>query len=137
MLGCCSIALRDRCGESLSIDRERGARGYPMFIGRPHDQRTEGTHFLMKQANGIMLGIVRAEAVRADHFGQRVELMCGGRIAPICAAHFAQADAKPRFGELPRGFGPGQAAADDVDVEGHGGHLPISRSFVMPAFECG
>ena len=26
--------LRDRCGESLSVDRERGAGGYPMFIGR-------------------------------------------------------------------------------------------------------
>ena len=72
----------------------------------------------MEQPDRIVVGIVRAEAVGADHFGEAVGLMCRSRVA--AAPHFAEADAKPGFGELPCGFGPCEAAADDVDVEGHG-----------------
>ena len=60
----------------------------------------------------------RAEAVRADHLGEAVGLVRGRRVA--AAAHFAEADAQAGFGELPGGFASGEAAADDVDVEGHG-----------------
>jgi hypothetical protein len=36
------------------------------------------------------------------------------------AAHFGETHAESGFCELPRGFRSGEAAADDVDVEGHG-----------------
>ena len=77
----------------------------------------EPPHFLVEQADGIVLGIVGAEAVRADHFGQAVALVRGRGVA--AAAHFAQADLQPGLGQLPRRFRPGQPAADDVDIEGH------------------
>ena len=75
----------------------------------------ERAHFLVEQADRIVLGIVRAEAVRADHFGETVGLV--RRRAVAAAAHFAQADAQARFGELPGSLGAGESAADDVDVE--------------------
>ena len=40
--------------------------------------------------------------------------------------HFAEAHLESCLGALPRGFGAGEAAADDVDVEAHG--LPLIRS---------
>jgi len=47
-----------------------------------------------------------------------VGLMRRGRITP--AAHLAKPDADARFGELPRRFGTGEPAADEVKVERHG-----------------
>ena len=49
----------------------------------------------------------------------RRSVSCAG-VAVAAAAHFAQAHAQARLGELPRGLGSGEAAADDLDVEGHG-----------------
>jgi hypothetical protein len=37
------------------------------------------------------------------------------------ATHFGKADAKTCFGELPRGLGSCEAAANDVKVKRHGG----------------
>jgi len=64
-----------------------------------------------------VLGIVGAKAVRADHFGQLVGFVRGSGIA--AATHFAQPDVDSRFGELPSGFGAGEAAADDLYLKGH------------------
>ena len=90
-------------------------------------ERAERAHLLVEQADGIVLGIVGAEAVRADHLGEAVGLVRRSRVA--AAAHFAQAHAQARLGELPGGFGTGEAAADDVDVEGHAGLLvPLDRA---------
>jgi len=69
----------------------------------------------MQKANGVMLGIVTAEAVAADHLGEAVGLVC--RRAAAAPAHFAETDAQTRIGELPGRFGAGEAAADDVNVE--------------------
>ena len=49
--------------------------------------------------------------------GEAVTLVRGRRIA--AAAHLAQAHAQAGLRQLPRGFGSGEAAADDVNVEGH------------------
>ena len=88
-------------------------------------ERAERAHFLVEQADGIVLGVVGAKAVRADHLGEAVGLVRRGRVA--AAAHFAEAHAQARLGELPSGFRAGEAAADDVDVEGHGGCIVSAR----------
>ena len=58
-----------------------------------HDQAAERAHFLVEQADGIVLGIVGAETVGADHFGQPVAVVGRRRVA--AAAHFAEADLRP------------------------------------------
>ncbi len=116
---------RDFGGECLSVDRERGTRGNAMLVAGAHDQRTERAHLLVEQPDRIVLGIVGAEAVRADHFGEPVGLVRRSRVA--AAAHFAQADAHARFGELPGSLGAGESAADDVDVE-TSGHFERSEA---------
>ena len=88
--------------EGVTVHGERGAGGHPMLVRRAHDQRAERAHFLVKQADGIVIGVVGAEAVRADHFGEAVGLVRGRHVA--AAAHFGQANAEARFGELPGGL---------------------------------
>ena len=122
---------RDLGGEGFAIDRERGAGGHAMLVGGAHDQRSERAHFLVEQADGIVLGIVGAKAVRADHLGEAVGLVRRRRVA--AAAHFAEPHAQARLGELPCGFGPGESAADDVDVEGHRGAVIAAASALSSA----
>ena len=88
-----------------------------MLIAASHDHRSEGPHLLVEQAHSIVVGVIRAKAVRADHFRQPVGLVRGRRAATT--AHLAETDAQPAFRKLPGCFGAGEAAADDVDVEGH------------------
>ena len=74
-------------GEGLAVDRQRRAGGHAVLVGGAHDQRAERAHLLVEQADRIVLGIVGAEAVRADHLGQPVGLVRRRRVA--AAAHFA------------------------------------------------
>ncbi len=110
----------DAARKQVAVDREGGARGDLVHIGLAHDDRTEGAHFAVEQADGIAVAVVATETVRAHHFGERVALMRRGHVA--APAHFGQADAKASFGKLPRRFGSGEAAADDVNVVFR--HLP-------------
>ena len=57
-------------GEGFAVDGERRSGRDAVLVGGAHDQRAEIAHFLVEQTDGIVLGIVRAEAVRADHLGQ-------------------------------------------------------------------
>src|SRR3546814_11702317 len=82
----------------------------------------------MEQADGVAVAIVAAKAVRAHHFGERVALMRGRHVA--ASAHFGEADAIARLGELPGGFGAREAAADDVNVVAH---LPFPLTCVCRA----
>src|SRR5437763_11314493 len=88
-----------------------------MLVCGSHHQRSERAHFLVKQADGIVLGIVASKAVRTDHLGKPVGLVSWCAVA--AAAHFAEAHSNARFGELPGSLGSGETAADDMDVEGH------------------
>ncbi len=47
------------------------------------------------------------------------------------AAHLGQSNAQASFGQLPSGFRPGQAAADDVNVMSHGARL-IASPYASP-----
>ena len=93
---------RDLGGEGFAVDRQRRAGGDAVLVGGAHDQRAQRAHFLVEQADRIVLGIVGAEAVRADHLGEAVGLVRRRRVA--AAAHLAQAHAQARLGELPRGL---------------------------------
>jgi hypothetical protein len=88
-----------------------------MRIGLGHDQRPQPPHLLMQQPHRIRFGIVGPETVRTDEFGQAIGLVRGCAFA--AAAHFGQAHAKPRLGQLPRRFRSGEPAADDMDVMSH------------------
>ena len=88
-----------------------------MPVRRAHDQRAQRTHFLVEQTDSIVLGIIRSEAVGADHFREPVRLVRRGHVPS--AAHLRKADARAGFGKLPSGFGTGEAAADNVNVERH------------------
>ena len=72
---------------------------------------------MMEQPDRILRVVIRAEAVRADEFGQAVGLM--GRRHFAAAAHFRQAHLEAAPGKLPGGFASGEAAADYVDIMGH------------------
>ena len=80
-------------------------------------QKSRQVYFLVEQTDGIVLSIVRTEAVGADHFREPVRLVRRGHVA--APAHLRQAHAHAGFGKLPSGFGPGETAADDVNVERH------------------
>ena len=76
----------------------------------------------MKEADGVPVAIIGAEAVRADEFRQAVGLVGRGRLA--AAAHFREAHLEPSPRKLPRCLASGEAAADDLDVVCHcEGHL--------------
>ena len=119
MLGCRSIARVTSAAKPSRSTASAEPAGTRCCVGSAHDQRTERAHLLVEQADRIVLGIVGAEAVRADHLGEPVGLVRRRRVA--AAAHLAEPHAKARLGELPGGLGPGEAAADDLDVEGHDG----------------
>jgi len=104
-------------GEAGAVDGQRGSGGDTLLIARAHDQRAERAHLLVEQPDRIILRVVGTEAIRAHHFGESGGLV--RRSAVSTPAHFAEAHAKAGLGQLPCGFGSGEPAADDVDVEGH------------------
>ena len=73
----------------------------------------------MEQADGILLGIVGAEAVRADQFGEAVGLVRRRRLAG--AAHFRQAHRDARLASCQAASRSREAAADDMDLGCHRG----------------
>ena len=122
ILGCAVDRGGDAGGEAVAVHRQRGAGGHAVRVALAQDQRAERAHLGMEQADGVLLGIVRAEAVRAHQLGEVIGVV-GGR--PLDAAHFGEANLEAGFGQLPRGFGSGEAAADDVNVV-HG--APIAQA---------
>src|SRR3546814_17753551 len=65
----------------------------------------------------MVLGIVGAEAVRADQFGKPVRLMRRRHLPR--PAHFRQPHLHARLGELPSRFRAREAAAYDVNLMSH------------------
>ena len=68
----------------------------------------------MQQADGVLVGVVGAEAVGADQLGEAVGLVRRGHVA--APPHLRQADLHARLRQLPRRLRPGEAAADDMDL---------------------
>jgi hypothetical protein len=69
-------------------------------------------HFGVDDADGIVFRVIGAEGVGTDQLGKAVGLVC---IGAAHRPHFVQDDRQAAPGDLPGGFGAGQAAADDVD----------------------
>ena len=63
--------LGHRRREAVAVDRQRRAGRHLVRVGRRHDQRAQRAHLGVEQPDRIVLGIVGAEAVRADQLGQR------------------------------------------------------------------
>ena len=98
--------------KAVAVDRQRAAGRHLIGVGRLHDQRAEPAHFLVQQADGIVVLVVGAEGIGADQFGQAIGLVGGGfALWP----HLVQGHRDAGFGELPGGFGTGQAAADNMN----------------------
>ena len=98
--------------EAVAIDRERAAGRNLMGVALGHDQRAQRAHFLVQQADRIGARIVRAEGVGADELGEALGLVS---VRAPNGAHLVQDHRNACLGDLPGGFGPGKAAADDVD----------------------
>ena len=81
-------------------------------IGCAHHQRVEPAHFGMQKADGAALGIVGAERIGADQFGELSGLVHGGRAN---GPHFVQHRWHAAARKLPGGLGTGEAAADDMN----------------------
>ena len=102
----------------MPVDREGATRGQLVLVSRAHDQRAAAAHLFMEKADGVVLMIVRAEAVGAHQLGQAIGLVSVGA---AYRAHFVENDFGAGFGRLPGSFRAGKTAADDMDDLGHGG----------------
>ena len=106
-----------RRGEPLPVDRQRPARRQLVPVAHGQDQRAQPAHLLVQQAHGIAHGIVGAERVGADQLGQPVGLV---RLGRAHGPHLVQHHGHAAPCQLPGGFAPGEATADDMDGWGHG-----------------
>src|SRR5918993_1225251 len=91
---------------TASAREGRAPRRHLMGVALRHDERTQGPHLLMEQADGIGRGIVGAEGVGADELGEPGGLM---RFRPTDRAHLVQDHGHAAPSDLPGGFRPGQA----------------------------
>ena len=103
---------RDRVGEAVAVDGQRAAGRHLIGVAFGHDQRAQRAHLLMQQADRVGFGIVRAEGVGADELGKAFGLV---GVGAANRAHLVQHDRNAGLGDLPGGFGAGEAAADDMD----------------------
>ncbi len=106
----------DPGGEGVAVDGQRRSRRHPRCVGLAQHQRAEAAHLGVDQPDGVMLGIVGAEAVRADELGERVGVVRLGRVDP---AHLVEHHRHPGARRLPRRLATGEPAADDVERPGH------------------
>ena len=104
--------LGDSGGEPVAVDRQRAAGGHLVGVGGAHDQRAQPAHLGMQQSHRVVGGVVRAERVGADQFGQAFGAV---RVGHPLGAHLVQHDAHAGIRNLPRGFRTGEAATDNVD----------------------
>jgi len=104
-------ARGDGLGERVTIDGQCAPRRQAVGIGNVHDQRSGGAHFPMQQSDRVLFVIIGPERIGTDHFCQRSGAV-GEGFDP--GPHFVDRDLRACLGRLPRGLGPGHAAADDV-----------------------
>ncbi|MNX74228.1 hypothetical protein D3C86_1056610 [compost metagenome] len=126
-------------GEAVAVDGQGAARRDLMGVAAFHDDGAQRPHLGVQQADGVVFPVVRTEGVGADQLGQAIRLVRVGLDARH-AAHFMQDDGHAGLGDLPGGFGAGEAAADDVHRGGdglgsgscvrHGGLLAVRKASV-------
>ena len=99
--GCCAERLRDVRGEMIAVDGQRAAGGQLVGVAGGHDQRAGAAHLLVQQADRVGGGIVGAEGVGADQFGEAVRLV---RLGAATGPHLVQDDGDAGLRDLPRGL---------------------------------
>jgi len=102
-------------GEDVAIDGEGVAAGDAGGVGAAENEGAEAAEFLLEEpgGGGFLLGF---EGIAADQFGEAIGLVGGGGVD---GAHFVEHGRVAGFGDLPGGFGAGEAATEDVDGGGH------------------
>ena len=99
-------------GKRIAIHSQGTTGGQGVGVGHVHDQPVGVAHFPMQQPDGVLFTIVRAEGIGADHFRQIAGLVSK---SGDLGAHFVNDDAHAGLCRLPGRFGPGHAAADDME----------------------
>ena len=99
--------LGDGGGKSVAVHRQRAAGGHLIGVGGAHDQRAQPAHLGVQQADGVVGGVVGAERIGADEFGEAVGAVGLGHPH---RAHLVQDHANAGIGDLPGGFRAGEAA---------------------------
>ncbi|MCY1556868.1 hypothetical protein D9M68_936650 [compost metagenome] len=102
----------DGSREAVPIDGQRTASRQFVLVGRAHDDRAAAAHFFMQEANGVMLVVVRAEAVGTNQFGETVGAV---RVGGAHRTHFVNDDLGAGLSRLPCGLGAGETAANDMN----------------------
>ena len=121
MLGWLAMRGFDGRGKSVAVHGERAARRQLVRVGRAQDQRSRAAHFLVQEADGVVLPIVRAERIGAHELGQPRRPV---RRRHACGAHLVQHHARARVRRLPGRLAPREPAADDMNDVKRSGHTP-------------
>ncbi len=94
----CEQRVGDGLREGVAVYRQCAASGQAVFVGAGHDEAVGGAHFPMQQAHGVLLVIIRAEGVGADHLAQKPGLVGEGF---DLGAHLVDHDFHARVRRLP------------------------------------
>ncbi len=95
-----------------AVDRERAAGGDLVGVARAHHQRAKPPHFLVQEADRIVLAIIGTERIGTNQLGQPAGLV--GRRGPV-RAHLVKHDGNAAVGDLPSRFAAREPAADDMN----------------------
>ena len=104
-------ALGDAAGELDAVDGEGVAGGDGGGVGFGEEDGAGAAHLLLEQPGGGVFGL-GLEGVGADELG---EVGWSGGLRWSGGAHLVEVDVAAERGGLERGFGTGEAAADDFD----------------------
>ena len=102
-------AAGERLAERYPVDRERVAGRNPSLVRFFEHGGAEPPQLFVQQADGV-LGIVRAQRVRADQLGQAIELV---RRRTAYGFLLDELDAHTRIREEERRFGSREPTSDD------------------------
>ena len=98
--------------ETVPVHGQGATRRNLARVAAAHDDRSALAQFVVQQADGRRLVIIRAEGIGTDQFGEAAGLV---GVGAADRAHLVQHDRHAGTGDLPSGFRPGEAAANDVD----------------------
>ena len=105
-------SLGDRGRKTVPINAQCAASRDLVLVGTRHDYRIAAPHLFVQQADGVVLMVVRAEAIGTDQLGQAVGLV---RVSAAHGSHFMQNDLCASLRCLPCCFRAGKTAADDMN----------------------
>ena len=114
----------DLFGEEVAIHGEGVPAGDAGLLGGLEQERIEAAEFLLEEPGGGVDALA-LQRVAADEFGETIGLVRGGGAR---GTHFVEDAGDTAAGDLPGGFGAGQAATNDVDGLGQGQRIPAKSA---------